>query len=286
MVRSSTHTTCFLLASSLGLLVLDGCAHSRVQSRWTSSPPVVDGEIGDWADPIEYYVFDEERISLSVRNDADALYLMFFTRDPALTRVLQFAGVTIWIDPEGGKNQDLSIHFKGDGRDLGYPEDRFDGEQPVIAAASQAGVFGHEVRLPPAVFGQDVQNEEDGSPAALTVGIHLAGLSPELIAEIQQRSGGGRPPHAGMGPPPGVGMGRGGAAGAGQGSPRRGPPPGVRGRGAPGSGERPSQEKGRDGGEDDQREWNGRGCPQGAVPDLPREHDLWLTIALGTPESS
>lgn len=56
-------------------------------------------------------VFEDLQVSLGVANDTSFLYLAGRIADAKLQRMVEQFGVVIWLDPEGGRQKGLEIHF-------------------------------------------------------------------------------------------------------------------------------------------------------------------------------
>jgi len=115
---------CHVGAWGLGLAIVlsgFGCKSSETPSTWVSVPPATNGEIGEWTDlPTTYY--EEEEAVLGFANDSSFLYLHFRTRDPKWAETIRVAGLTVYLDPDGGKSKDFYVKFRG-GPPIGNPDE-------------------------------------------------------------------------------------------------------------------------------------------------------------------
>ena len=92
-------------------------------SAWDSTAIQVDGKANDWT-KVPATFLPEQNAAIALSNDGQFLYVLFRTNDRRNARVIKMAGLTISLDPSGGKNQVFQIKFKGGpSRDqLGRPE--------------------------------------------------------------------------------------------------------------------------------------------------------------------
>lgn len=90
---------------------MGGCARvAEVTSDTPDQPIIVDAAADEWQDalvPVE----GEDGLSMAVRNDADALYFTLVATDETLIQQIALRGLTVWFDPDGGKEKQLGIEF-------------------------------------------------------------------------------------------------------------------------------------------------------------------------------
>ena len=84
-------------------------ADDPVQSHWRSDDlrVVIDGVMTDWPGQ----VFVSKEVSTSVVNDAQDIYILIATSNPAVNLQLTRAGLAIYLDPKGGKSQRFGIRI-------------------------------------------------------------------------------------------------------------------------------------------------------------------------------
>jgi len=82
-----------------------------VQSQWTMSPPNIDGSNSDWEGGT-LTLNKKTQVDYAFRNDADNLYVLFIFNDPRqfMSTIVQ-TGMTLWLNPEGGKKKKYGIKF-------------------------------------------------------------------------------------------------------------------------------------------------------------------------------
>lgn len=247
-----------LLVAGL-LLGVGGCSSTQsLASQRVTSAVAVDGLEADWQDNLQP-VQGHDGLMMGVRNDADDLYVALVVSDASLARQIALGGLTLWFDPEGGKEKALGVQFplgvldrsgspppgfdpgseggrgrpaevpmpsfarlalrRGEG-DPGTPQPAAAGTGVTAAGSLNAGQIVYELRVP--LRGADFA--VGASPGA-EVGIGLE--TPEF-----ERPARGERPEGGRGGPPGGagGFPGGGPPGGGMG----GPPPGGRGGAGPG----------------------------------------------------
>jgi hypothetical protein len=94
-----------LLASPLLLLLL-ACGQPPLDAHWRDRELRVDGVVADWAGL--QVPLGGKPAQVGLANDGEALYVSVATTDHELARALAF-GFTVWIDPAGGKAQNLGV---------------------------------------------------------------------------------------------------------------------------------------------------------------------------------
>ena len=92
-------------------LFCTGCAHKLApEGHYQDTPVVADGSADDWSLPLRFSN-PEYTLQYNVTNDNKNIYVCILSRDePTQLRMLR-AGMTIYFDPKGAKNKDISLHF-------------------------------------------------------------------------------------------------------------------------------------------------------------------------------
>jgi hypothetical protein len=125
------------------LLLASGCAGSRLACQWTNRPLTVDGDLAKWQGTL--YAFDDDREFVGVKNDGASFYLCLATDHQDLQRQILFQGLTCWIDPTGGKEKVLGIHFplglRASRPEPGGPRPRFEPQAAVLALGDSSAVL-------------------------------------------------------------------------------------------------------------------------------------------------
>ncbi|MDM8554431.1 hypothetical protein QUF75_06845 [Desulfococcaceae bacterium HSG7] len=104
--RQKMMVSCLLL----NIIILVGCAAPKVVSQWPVEVIQTNGSDDEWRGTPQYH--DEKKhIVVRVMNDSEILYVCFSANDPELKRKLIMTGLTLWIDPEGGKNKKYGIRL-------------------------------------------------------------------------------------------------------------------------------------------------------------------------------
>lgn len=182
-----------LLVLASGIMTT-GCSKTTLSSTWRDRDITIDGDPTEWEEvraPLE-----EEPLILGLCNDDKHLYVTMTPRDDATQRQIMMRGLTIWFDPEGGKEHALGVHFP-----LGVQGERMwdmwraqraqepepDPDQPPEQFASSLAEFevlgpatGESQRLP--------VGEATGSDFDIEVGARLMGnvLVYELRVPLQR----------------------------------------------------------------------------------------------------
>ncbi len=121
---------CLFVAVSL----LAGCSGAKVASQWRSDKIVTNGSDDEWPGTPQYYD-KEKRVVVKIMNDDDSIYICFSANDREVKKKLMMAGLTVWIDPEGGKERKYGVRlsmkprgrptkFSGENRERVTKEDR------------------------------------------------------------------------------------------------------------------------------------------------------------------
>ena len=95
-----------LVTATLGLAV--ACKQVELASRWAVAEVVVDGVSDEWIDATTY--FEKEDVTVGLLNDGEFLYLSLVTSGP-VGRLAMAAGLVVWFDPSGGKDEWYGIRF-------------------------------------------------------------------------------------------------------------------------------------------------------------------------------
>ncbi|HKJ66767.1 MAG TPA: hypothetical protein VKA68_02325 [bacterium] len=92
------------------LFLVAGCQTVQITSSRMASPPSIDGSLNDWPNGSEFLI-DDGRMALTITNDRQHLYLGGVVTDKALQRVIRMQGLTIWLDPDGGRSKRIEIRI-------------------------------------------------------------------------------------------------------------------------------------------------------------------------------
>ncbi|MFH1686541.1 MAG: hypothetical protein ABIE70_03360 [bacterium] len=100
-----------LMVVALAIVIFAaGCKGIEIQSSWPIEGIAVDGQVADW-DELPATFFEDENIVLGIANDNEYVYLQFRTRDEQYARLMKESGLTIYLDHDGGKSKDFSLHL-------------------------------------------------------------------------------------------------------------------------------------------------------------------------------
>ena len=127
-----------------------GCKKNVLNSGWTDGQIMVDGMDRDWQG--HQIVPKGQKVAVGLMNDDQNLYLSFRTADQNTIMRALTLGLTIWVDPKGGKRQTLGVKYPigggfGELRDL-LPDprssyiDRDDQIELLIRSENTAEVYG------------------------------------------------------------------------------------------------------------------------------------------------
>jgi len=91
-----------LLAAALMLLA--GCGTTEIASRWGSGDP------GFYARVVTS-TFDDKRLSGTIFNDSEYVFIGLRTNDRELQRLVLHEGLTWWFDREGGGKRSFGVRY-------------------------------------------------------------------------------------------------------------------------------------------------------------------------------
>jgi hypothetical protein len=81
-----------------------------IESKWVAKPASVDGLNTEWGSiPMN----NEKKVGVEYgfMNDAENLYILFIFKDPKYLSSINWTGLTVWLSPQGTKDDDLGIRF-------------------------------------------------------------------------------------------------------------------------------------------------------------------------------
>lgn len=119
-----------LLVHALGLA---GCGQPEFRSRWLDRDVAIDGNPRDWNGAV--YSLDGEMTVVGFLNDSTDLYVCFASSDPNVSRQVLGRGMTVWLDPKGGRDLSFGIHFPLGATNAGAPPPRNAGDPDREALA-------------------------------------------------------------------------------------------------------------------------------------------------------
>src|SRR5258708_14481860 len=102
-------------------------------SSWQKQPLTIDGNDSDWVKPLPG-IESTEKLSYAMTNDADNLYVMISTRDPAEQNKILSGGMTVWINNQAEKTNDGAIG-------LGFPLDPHNNREKQLMAEARPQVY-------------------------------------------------------------------------------------------------------------------------------------------------
>jgi hypothetical protein len=266
---------------ALGMLSAMGCSRAVLKSPWRTGEIAIDGVSADWSG--EWFALADGRVTASVVNDGEFLYVALAPGDAAAKMQIMRHGLTLWFDPAGGKAKTFGIRYP-----IGMPPR--EGRPPEGEHREE---FQNETRKQfEATLGDlEILGPEGSQPRKLTLaeakGIEAKAALTEdqLVCELKipLARGAERPFAIGLAPGGDLGLGivvagmEKGSHGPREGGPpeggRGGPPEGGRG-GPPGGGERGGRHGG--GGPGGPR---GEGGPRGGFT-TPGPIDSWTKVRL------
>ena len=101
-------------------IALTGCKSAvNLTSNSLDRDVSIDGSEEEWVDALQ--VIEKESFSLGLLNDDEFLYVTLVTSDAQLRNQILALGMTLWIDPAGGKEKSFGIRFPLGIMDGGIP---------------------------------------------------------------------------------------------------------------------------------------------------------------------
>ncbi|HTY57905.1 MAG TPA: hypothetical protein VMF59_03770 [Bacteroidota bacterium] len=103
MRRQNSFGTMVLAAAA----ALAGCGTAEIASHWKSSDIEFFARGSRW--PVSS--FEEKRVTGTVCNDSEYIYIGLRTADPGMQRLLVRGGITWWFDSKGGSRKTFGVHY-------------------------------------------------------------------------------------------------------------------------------------------------------------------------------
>ncbi len=85
-------------------------ADESAQSKWTATPPNIDGQSEDWQGDT-MTVEKKAGVEYALRNDGDNLYIIFIFKDPKYLSSIEKTGITLYANPSGKKDKDYGVKY-------------------------------------------------------------------------------------------------------------------------------------------------------------------------------
>lgn len=101
--------------------------------NWQKQPLTIDGSDSDWVRPLPG-IESTEKLTYAMTNDADNLYVLISTKDPAEQNKILSGGMTVWINNQGEKTSDEAIG-------LGFPLDPHNNREKQLMAEARPQVY-------------------------------------------------------------------------------------------------------------------------------------------------
>jgi hypothetical protein len=92
------------------ILLCAGCNEPALLSSWSREKVKIDGKYSDWNKLTTYY-FDRQRITLSIVNDENYLYLCLISRNRRIETKIMDSGLVVWFDPDNKQKKAFGIKF-------------------------------------------------------------------------------------------------------------------------------------------------------------------------------
>lgn len=100
-----------LAMTALAAALLTGCGGAApLTSSAPVEPVVVDAQLNEWGGKLNM-ISSQDGLLVGMQNDSDHLYLALSTRNAASIGSIMRAGLIVWVDPAGGKEETFGIRF-------------------------------------------------------------------------------------------------------------------------------------------------------------------------------
>lgn len=103
-------TAILVFSLILSFIIFLGCERPDLNSTWRDHAIVINGKYTDFGNATAYYD-EKEKITLSLYNDNDFLYICLISRNHKIESQLMDSGFVAWFDPDGGKKKAMGIRF-------------------------------------------------------------------------------------------------------------------------------------------------------------------------------
>jgi hypothetical protein len=158
----------------LDLAVSSGCGNKALEmnSKWCDREILIDGKNLEWDGGITY--FDDPNVAIGQFNDDEYLYLQLSSWDKGIVSHVVRSGVTVWFDPEGGKEKTIGIHYPIRTEDKSLPtkaefeKDKM-GEPPDMLSMMESRMKAMEI-----LAGEDKEAIKLSIAEAGTLGINVS----------------------------------------------------------------------------------------------------------------
>jgi hypothetical protein len=192
-----------LIPISVVLLGASGPTIGAIASAWRDRDVTIDGLNTEWQ-PLSSFG-QESRYSIALLNDAENLYVVLATNDPATGVQMLTQGLIVWFDPEGGTKKRFGLKYPvgtlsygvaegragGAGRGSPRRQDRSAGPVDRDEAWSQAEADGRLNRLEVLGPGSDDRRSlvvDKSDPIAVKIGRHDGTVVYELRIPIAKNT--------------------------------------------------------------------------------------------------
>lgn len=140
----------FLLCTLLSLQACSSAKHTDKQKKlpgdWQQTPVVVDGNSNEWPSPYPNYD-SRAKVGYATSNDRDNLYITVETGDEYTEMKILKAGLTVWIDTDGGKQQQMAINYPlQDDNDPYDPSKKDDQQSSSSPSSMRVPELGAKIR--------------------------------------------------------------------------------------------------------------------------------------------
>lgn len=120
MIRQLNSRESALLAVCILAISTAACEKQvEITSKWCDLEMDFNGSVDQWG-PATIYA-EKEKVSLTLLNDNDYIYIRLYTRDRVTQGQVLMAGFTVWFNADGGKNKSIGIRFPLGGQAKGMP---------------------------------------------------------------------------------------------------------------------------------------------------------------------
>ena len=101
-----SYLTIIIIISATSLV---GCGGQELASTWRDREVTIDGVDAEWENAVTWV--EDKNVAIGLLNDGEYLYICLASIDFQRVRQMVGSGLTVWFDPQGGKEKTFGINF-------------------------------------------------------------------------------------------------------------------------------------------------------------------------------
>lgn len=104
-----THLPYLIIMVIIAIISLVGCGGQKLTSMWRDREVTIDGVDDEWENAVTYV--EDKNVAIGLLNDQEYLYICLASIDFQRVHQMIGMGLTVWFDPQGGKEKTFGINF-------------------------------------------------------------------------------------------------------------------------------------------------------------------------------